>query len=178
MGFYDLDKEAREKLVKKIASDISIDIKADKANRIKVYAADTDTYIRKIAYQAIGRLYKSEKPLWGKILAMLKELYENDDEKIRQTMAYSLGEIGKFDADSILDMLEKALYDEHHKVRNAVIGSLKQMGEKNPKPTLAFANRVINHNDPKVRREIVHSIELRGPHPPSGCSAASEKSSA
>jgi len=162
MGFYDLDKEARTKLVNKIEGDVFDGIKTGKINRINNYAADKDTYIRKTVYQAIGKLYRSEKSLRIKILAMLEQLYENDDAKIRQTMAYALGEIGKSDADSILDMLEKALHDKHHKVRNAVIGSLKQMGEKNPKPTLAFAERVINHNDPKVRREIVHGIELRG----------------
>jgi HEAT repeat protein len=162
MQFYDLDKDARQKLVKKIENEVLNDIKIGKSDRIKTRAADTDTYIRKTVYQAIGKLYKSDKSLRTKILALLEHLYENDDERIRQTMAYALGEIGKTDADSILGMLEKALHDNHHKVRNAVIGSLKQMGEKNPKPTLAFAEKAIHHNDPKVRREIVHGIELRG----------------
>jgi HEAT repeat protein len=162
MRFYDLDKEARQELVKKIENEVSADIKADKSDRIKIRAADMDTYIRKTVYLAIGKLYKNEKSLRKKILALLERLYESEDERIRQTMAYALGEIGKIDAESILGMLEKALHDEHHKVRNAVIGSLKQMGEKNPKPTLAFAEKAIHHNDPKVRREIVHGIELRG----------------
>lgn len=163
MGFYDLSKEKREGLVKKIEREIIADIKSNKLSNIKKYSSDSDTYIRKTAYLVIGRLYKNEKTLRTKILQFLKKLYyEEKDEKIRQTVAYSLGEIGKINADKISAMLEKALYDEHHSVRNAVIGSLKQMGEKNPKPTLKFAEKLILDKDPKIRREIVHGIELRG----------------
>lgn len=162
MGFYDLSKDKRKELVKKIEGQIIADIIGGKFSNLKKYSSDSDTYIRKTAYLTIGKLYKEQKNLRNKILSVLKKLYEDKDEKIRQTVVYSFGEIGKIDINKISAILEKALYDEHHSVRNAVIGSLKQMGEKNPKPTLKFAEKLILHKDPKIRREIVHGIELRG----------------
>lgn len=162
MKFYDLPKNQRQKLVEKITAEILSDIKTGRDSNIKKYAADSDTYIRKTAYLALGKLYKDDISLRQNILALLAKLYESNDEKIRQTVAYTLGEIGKIDADAVLNLLEKALHDKHHKVRNGVIGALKQMCQKNPQPTLTFAEKIIDHDDPKVRREIVHGIELHG----------------
>ena len=71
MGFYDLDKEARQKLVCKIETEVLADIKAGKAGNLESYAADSDTYIRKAVYQAIANLYNNEKSLKPKILARL-----------------------------------------------------------------------------------------------------------
>ena len=162
MKFYDLSKEQRQRLVQTITNDITADIKAGDISHVRKYASDTDTYIRKNTYLVISRIYKNNETLREKIIGLLDSLYKNSDEKIRQTVAYTLGEIGKVDAGAVLGLLEIALHDEHHKVKNGVIGALKQMCEKNPQPTLAFASRLINHDDPKVRREIIHGIELHG----------------
>ncbi|MFQ6087680.1 MAG: HEAT repeat domain-containing protein [Candidatus Methanofastidiosia archaeon] len=162
VGFYDLSKEKRKKLVLKIEQEIAHDLKSGKLESIKRYASDDDTYIRKNTYLILGRLYRDQQDLREKILRSLKDLLSEKDEKIRQTMVYTLSEIGKIDAGEVLGLLEVSLSDEHHSVRNAVIGALKQMGEKNPKPTLEFAKKFLHHPDPKIRREIVHGIELRG----------------
>jgi HEAT repeat protein len=111
----------------------------------------------------MARVYHNDQDLRESILTLLKELFQDKEEKIRQTVVYTLGEIGrKMDADKIVGLLEQALEDKHHSVRNALVGALKRMGEKNPKPTLEFAKRFLHHPDPKVRQEIVHGIELRG----------------
>jgi HEAT repeat protein len=162
MGFYDLSKEERKKLVQRIEQKIEYDLKSSKSENIRRYASDSDTYIRKNTYLAIGRFYRDQWGLREKILSILKDLFKDKSEKVRQTVVYCFGEIGKIDANKIFGMLELALNDEHHSVRNAVIGTLKQMGEKNPGPTLKFAERFLHHPDPKIRREIVHGIELRG----------------
>ncbi len=162
MGFYDLPKEERQKLVKKMEKEIKNDLKNGKSENIQKYASDDDTYIRKNAYLIMGRLYRDRKDLKEDVLDVSKALFESDNEKIRQTALYTLGEIGKIDADRIFGMFEMALSDEHRSVRNAVVGTLKQMGQKNPEPTLEFARRFLHHQDPKIRRMIVHGIELRG----------------
>ncbi len=162
MGFYDLSKAARENLVSEVSDAIRLDITDNKSDKLRTFASNTDTYIRKNAYLTVGRIYSDSQDLREVILKVLDELSKDADEKVRQTVAYALGEIGKVDAEKIAEMPEQALYDEHHSVRNAVIGSLKQMGEKNSKPTLEFAKRFLHHPNPKIRREIIHGVELRG----------------
>lgn len=162
MNFYDNSKDERKRISEHIESLISDDYQKGSYENIVMFSADKDTYIRKIVYLATGKLYKNNQALREGILNTLDMLLKNENEYIRQTVAYSLGEIGKVDAYETFKLLEKALNDVHHSVRNAVIGALKQMGDKNPKPTLEFARKFYNHEDPEIRRQIIHGIELRG----------------
>ena len=162
MGYYDLSKNERQELVKKIELEILNCLKKDENKKIYEYSSNSDTYIRKNAYLALGRIYKENDDQKVKILRLLGEMLKSDNERIRQTSVYALGEIGKNDADIIINILEEALEDESPKIRNAVIGSLKQMGQKNPEPTIKFARKNLHHPNPEVRREMVHGIELRG----------------
>jgi vesicle coat complex subunit len=170
MGFYDLSKDERQKIVKETEDKIltAINDSVDKLDKklipkvILDYASDSDTYIRKNAYMAISRIYLGHTELQGKILQILDNMLENPEERVRQTSVYSLGEIGKKDANSIMKTFERAIKDKHPSVRNAVIGALKQMGQKNPEPTFNFARKHLHDEDPQIRREIIHGIELRG----------------
>jgi HEAT repeat protein len=162
MAFYDLTKEERDKLVKQINRDILTDIEKGSDKDLLNYFSDEDTYIRKSAYQAMGKIYKSTRNLRPVILKLLDRLLGSRNEKVRQTVINSAGEIGMFDFAPVEHLMEKGLFDAHHSVRNAVIGSIKKMGEKNPKPVLAFAKRFLHHEDKEIRREICHGIELRG----------------
>jgi vesicle coat complex subunit len=162
MSFYDLPKEKREELVKKIEIDIEKNLENNDNKNIYKYSSDSDTYIRKNAYTALGRIYQNRENLRDEILHLLDGMLTIEDEKIRQTSVYALGEIGKNDTNKMIKIFQKALEDESSSVRNAVIGSLKQMGEKNPEPTLKFAWNYLHHPNPEVRREMVHGIELRG----------------
>ena len=172
MGFYNLSKTERQKLVKEIEGKIlQVILELDSVTEnndiiipetIWNYSSDNDTYIRKNAYLAIGRIYTAHEELETVILLLLDVMLEDKNEKVRQTSVYALGEIGKKDADMVFKPFEKALMDKHHSVRNAMIGALKQMGLKNPVPTFEFAKKHLHDDDPKIRREITHGIELRG----------------
>lgn len=169
MGFYDLSKKERQKLVDKIQNEILNIIKEDNTHLNNVipenilgYASDNDTYIRKIVYTAMGRIYFDVNDLKPKVLEILNLMLNNENELVRQTSVYSYGEIGKKDPSDVMDKFEIALNDKNHKVRNAVIGALKQMGQKNPGPTFKFARKHLHDDNPEIRREIVHGIELRG----------------
>ncbi len=171
MGFYNLSKDERQKIVFKIEEEIIQAISKlgiNGNNKVFVpevilhYASDSDTYIRKNTYMAVGRIYWADEKLRNKILRILDIMLENPDHKIRQCSVYALGEIGKQNANVIFEIFEKALKDKHHSVRNAVIGALKQMGQKNPEPTFEFARLHLHDKDPEIRREIIHGIELRG----------------
>jgi len=162
MGFYDLSAEDRKKLVKKIESGVEQDLEKRVTTNIYKDGSDPDTYIRKNTYLSFSRIYQRRDDLKGRILDLLDTLIDDENEKIRQTSVYALGEIGKYDAGKISKIFEKSLEDQSSSVRNAVIGSLKQMGEKNPKPTLKFIHKHLHHPNPEVRREMVHGSELRG----------------
>jgi len=162
MSFYDLSKEQRVKLVEEINSTILSEIKKRQQKSILAYFSDEDTYIRKTAYLAIGKIYKTEINLQNDILNLLDKLIVTTNEKVRQTIVNVAGEIGMKDFSRIMKFMEQGLIDEHHSVRNAVIGSIKKMGQKNPKPVLAFSKRYLYHEDKEIRREICHGIELRG----------------
>jgi HEAT repeat protein len=162
MAFYDLPKEERNKLVEQFNTEIISELKSGSTKVIISTFSDEDTYIRKTAYLAIGRIYLAHKELQKKILALLEKLLKGDDFKIRQTVINAAGEIGKTDFETIQHFLNTGLFDKHHSVRNAVIGSVKKISEKNPKPVLQWAKNYLHHEDKEIRREICHGIELRG----------------
>jgi len=162
MAFYDLSKEKRSALVEQMNREIFSELSSGKLNMLEAYFADEDTYIRKTAYLATGRIYKANEGLQEKILALLNKLFLSENEKVRQSTINAAGEIGMLHFEAISELMEKGLFDAHHIVRNAVIGSIKKMGEKNPVPTLAFAKRFLHHENKEIRREICHGIELRG----------------
>ncbi len=162
MAFYDLQKTERKDLVDKINQQILSELRSGKTKFTLDHLSDEDTYIRKTAYLAIGKLYSLQQPLHPAIFKLLEKLFKHEDPKVRQTVINAAGEIGKTDFASVAKLIEKGLFDEHHSVRNAVIGSIKKMGEKNPKPVLAFAKQLLHHPNKEVRREICHGIELRG----------------
>ncbi|TGV03732.1 HEAT repeat domain-containing protein [Flavivirga rizhaonensis] len=170
MGFYDLSKEVRNQLVEKIDRDIAHNLASSEIENIITYFSDEDTYIRKTAYLAIGKLFYSKPELQPTILSTLQALLKLDasttltksPEKVRQTVVNAAGEIGKFHFEKVQSFFDTGLFDEHHSVRNAVIGSVKKMGEKNPIPVLAWAKTYLKHPEKEIRREICHGIELRG----------------
>jgi len=162
MAFYDLSKPDRNELVEKMNSKIFSELQTNKDKFILAYFSDEDTYIRKTAYLAIGKIYKNTKELRKNIPHLLDQLFTSENEKVRQTAINAAGEIGKIDFKVIDHLMRKGLFDSHHSVRNAVIGSIKKMGEKNPVPTLEFAKQFLHHENKEIRREICHGIELRG----------------
>ena len=107
------------------------------------YFSDEDTYIRKNAYLATGKIYKEGDTFRKKIISFLDQFFKSDNEKIRQTTVNAAGEIGIKDFETVEHFFDIALFDEHHSVRNAVIGSVKKMGEKNPVPVLKWARKYL-----------------------------------
>ena len=162
MSFYNLTKEERAKKVTTIHNDIVDDLKNCITSRILLYFDDNDTYIRKSAYLAIGRICQSAEVEQPVVIAMLLEFLGHASFKVRQTTINAAGEIGKRDFESVEFFFDTGLFDVHHSPRNAVIGSIKKMGEVNPTPILLWARKFLHHPDKEVRREICHGIELRG----------------
>lgn len=162
MPFYDLTKEERVETVGAIQKSIRSELRQGTYQQIISYFSDEDTYIRKSAYLAFGRIYTGEAGLSNSVLKALHSLHSHGDFKVRQTVINAAGEIGKSDFEQVRFFFDRGLLDEHHSPRNAVIGSIKKMGEVNPVPVLKWAREYLHHSDKEIRREICHGIELRG----------------
>jgi HEAT repeat protein len=162
MGFYNLSKEERAGIVKEINLKIYEGLLQDNRDSCAKFFSDPDTYIRKTAYLAIGKIFLTYPDLEDRILNFLNSFLYSEDEKVRQTSVNAAGEIGKTRFDLVEYIMDFGLKDQHPTVRNAVIGSIKKMGEKNPTPILSYAKNLLDHPDKEVRREICHGIELRG----------------
>ena len=162
MSFYDLSKIERKQRVDQIHRDIQSDLEKKSSGKALSYFSNDDTYIRKAAYQSVGKIYSSTKPLQQQTIALLNNFAKHKNEKVRQTTINAAGEIGMKDFDVVEHVFDRGLFDERHCVRNAVIGSVKKMSEKNPKSVLQWAEKYLHHDDKEVRREICHGIELRG----------------
>ncbi|MRG43681.1 HEAT repeat domain-containing protein [Chitinophaga sp. SYP-B3965] len=159
MAFYDLPKEERATLVRQMEAIIEKAVLTSQLQPLLIYAADEDTYIRKSAYQALGKIYPAHP---AAVLQGITTLMQNGEAKVRQTAVNAAGEIGRHDFSVIRAYMDQGLTDAHYSVRNAVIGSVKKMGEKNPVPVLDWAKGYLEHPDKEIRREICHGIELRG----------------
>jgi HEAT repeat protein len=162
MSYYSLPQVARKELAARIAKELRSAVEEHDPEIATAWFDNIDTFIRKAAYIAIGRLWKSIPALHTPILSLLSALFRAESPRVRQTVVNAFGEIAMTDFDEAAGCFRKALFDEDHSVRNAVIGSLKKSGEKNPSPCLAFAQEHIRHPDKEIRREICHGIELRG----------------
>lgn len=162
MAFYDLSKEERSQLIGTIHEAILEGLRKKDDGIFLAYFEDEDTYVRKAAYQAIGRIYLAHNLAQTAIIASLNRLLTSPNEKVRQTTVNAAGEIGMEQFGVVQSIFDTALFDEHHSVRNAVIGSIKKMSQKNPTPTLTWAKKYLHHQDKEIRREICHGIELRG----------------
>lgn len=161
-SFYQLTKDERKNLVSIITAAITIELQKEKLKKTVEYFSDKDTYIRKSAYLATGKIYFANSTLQIKIISVLQLLLQHTDFKVRQTVINAAGEIGKTDFKRVQHFFDTSLFDEQHSVRNAVIGSVKKMGAINPKPVLQWAKKYLHHPDKEIRREICHGIELRG----------------
>jgi hypothetical protein len=161
MGFYDLDKTERDQFIIAIHDSLLNTIRSNQQTT-PIYFSDEDTYIRKTAYLAVGRIYKQYPDLRERILKLLDLYYKSSNEKVRQTTINAAGEIGMIWFEPVEHFFDTGLFDVHHIVRNAVIGSVKKMGAKNQEPVLLWAKKYLHHPDKEVRREICHGIELRG----------------
>lgn len=161
MGFYNLSKEDRKKKVERINQKLLHHFKEENFSEIPFFS-DNDTYIRKAAYQAVGKIFNQHDSLQKTIIQGLHESLKKEDFSIRQTAINAAGEIGLKKFELVESLFDKGLFDTHHSVRNAVIGSIKKMSEKNPSPVLAWSRKYLHHPDKEIRREICHGIELRG----------------
>src|SRR4051794_23885411 len=124
MSFYELPKLKRQELVAQINKTILAELEAGMLSHTIGYFSDSDTFIRKSGYLAIGKIYIAKSKFQKKIIKTLESLLNEDDFKIRQTTVNAAGEIGKRDFEVVQHFFEKGLFDHHHSVRNAVIGSV------------------------------------------------------
>src|SRR5687768_1485914 len=128
MAFYDLAKKERADLTETIAGELRDDLLQKSNEQWITRFSDQDTYIRKAAYQSVGKIYFAQPALQKKIIKTLVLLQNHSDFRVRQTAINAAGEIGKKDFEAVQTFFDAGLFDPHHSPRNAVIGCIKKMG--------------------------------------------------
>src|SRR5688572_29914092 len=115
MGFYDLTKEERVQKTEQVFSKIlrHLEKMSDKA---LPYFSHDDTYIRKSAYQAVGKIFNTRPELHAQLLSALQRSLLEKNEYIRQTTINSAGEIGMRDFNSVESFFDTGLFDGHPSV--------------------------------------------------------------
>lgn len=161
MGFYDLNQQERKNYSQQIKSELHEDLIQHTFTAHLTYMGHEDTYVRKVAYLAIGQLYFTTNAM-DAVLHHLNSLKTHEHFSVRQSVINAAGEIGKSHFERVVSFFDIGLFDEHHAPRNAVIGALKKMGEVNPVPVLAWSKKYLLHSHPEIRREVCHGLELRG----------------
>src|SRR5215210_8080198 len=111
MGFYNLTKEERVKKVQQIHDELRTALKNNKPSKIVPYFSDEDTYIRKAAYQSIGKLFNQEPELRGKITSTLEKMLLEKSANIRQTAINAAGEIGMSHFGTVEFLFDRGLFD-------------------------------------------------------------------
>lgn len=162
MRFYDLTKEERKQKYIDIQACIHKEINRHDLKNMRSLFDHPDTYYRRAAYLAVGRIYRNEPKMLEAILQCLDELFQSESERIRQTVVNSCGEIAMEDFASVAEFFDKGMKDVHHSVRNAVVGSLKKAGEKNPTEIIPYCKTNMLSSNPETRRLACHGLELRG----------------
>ncbi|AOV06782.1 HEAT repeat domain-containing protein [Sporosarcina ureilytica] len=162
MKFYDLTKEERKQRTIEIQDSIRDEITSKDLNDMTLLFDHKDTYFRRAAYLAVGRIYREKPTILDDILQCLNQLFQNKSERIRQTVINSCGEIAMNDFECVQAFFDKGMVDHHHSVRNAVVGSLKKAGEKNPDEILPYCKVSIVSSNVEIRRLACHGLELRG----------------
>ncbi|TCL54105.1 HEAT repeat protein [Kineothrix alysoides] len=156
-----MPKEEREQYKLQIENTVLVSMKNNVIVEVLPFFSDSDTYVRKVAYQAVRMQYKRNGDIRLVAIPWLKLLYKSESALVRQTVIYACGEIAAFDFPSVEELLTQGMHDPHHSVRNAMIGSLKISGDKNSE-ILAFCEKYILSDSPEVRRLICHGLELKG----------------
>lgn len=162
MNYYDLTKQERTTFRAKVAEELLISVQKNAQASDLPYISASDTYVRKVTYEAIGHIHKSNPSLRKNVIAFVNQIFKSDDQLARQTTTNAMGEIGVHDPEVIGDFFDKASEDDSPKVRNAVIGSLKKIGQKHPGVAVEFAKRNVNNPNEEARRIAMHGLELRG----------------
>jgi oligoendopeptidase F len=72
VAFYDLSKPERDFLVNLLIQEIESDLHYGQTKKILSYFSDEDTYIRKAAYLAMGKLFYDQQHVQSTIFSVLK----------------------------------------------------------------------------------------------------------
>src|SRR4051812_44194882 len=97
MSFYSLPKSERIQLTEKISKQLLTDIRTGRNKSLIRYFSDEDTYIRKAAYLAVGKIYHGTDLFQKQILKHLSTLFLHKDAKVRQSTVNAAGEIAMQD---------------------------------------------------------------------------------
>jgi len=120
--------------------EIGRDLNSGKSERIKKYASDSDTYIRKNTYIIIGKLYRNKidaDSIWG----MLEKALNDEHQSVRNAVIGSLKQMGAKNPRPTLEFARKFLHHHDPKIRREIVHGIELRGRTHPEEILEVHKR-------------------------------------
>lgn len=107
MKFSELSKEAKDKFLEVLRSEIELDLAKGTYDNIHKYASDTDEFVRKNTYLVLGKYFSTQIHLKDKVYLTVDQLLRDANSQIRQTAVLAFSEMMKFDPKKTIGLLGK-----------------------------------------------------------------------
>ena len=107
MKFSELPKEAKDKFLEVLKSEIELDLAKGTYDNIRKYASDTDEFVRKNTYLILGKYFSTQIHLKDKVYLTVDQLLRDANAQIRQTAVLAFSEMMKFDPKKTIGLLGK-----------------------------------------------------------------------
>lgn len=107
MKISELPKEAKEKFIEVLTSEIELDLARGTYENIRKYASDTDEFVRTNTYLILGKYFSTHIQLKEKVYLAVDQLLRDANSQIRQTAVLAFSEMMKFDPKRTIGLLGK-----------------------------------------------------------------------
>ena len=107
MKISELPKEAKEKFIEVLTSEIELDLARGTYENIRKYASDTDEFVRTNTYLILGKYFSTHIQLKEKVYLAVDQLLRDANSQIRQTAVLAFSEMMKLDPRKTIGLLGK-----------------------------------------------------------------------
>jgi hypothetical protein len=107
MKISELPKEAKDKFLEVLRTEIELDLAKGTVDNIRKYASDTDEFVRKNTYIILGKYFSTQIQLRDKVYFAVDQLLRDTNSQIRQTAVLAFSEMMKFDPKKTIGLLGK-----------------------------------------------------------------------
>jgi hypothetical protein len=107
MKISELPKEAKDKFLEVLRSEIELDLAKGSYDNIRKYAADADEFVRTNTYIILGKYFSTHIQLKDKVYLTVDQLLRDANSQIRQTAVLAFSEMMKLDPKKTIGLLGK-----------------------------------------------------------------------
>jgi hypothetical protein len=107
MKISELPKDAKDKFLEVLRSEIEVDLAKGSYDNIRKYASDADEFVRTNTYLILGKYFSTHIQLKEKVYLTVDQLLRDANAQIRQTAVLAFSEMMKLDPKKTIGLLGK-----------------------------------------------------------------------